>query len=143
MTTEPSKNRGFEIVEHTADVGIRATGDDLEDAFYQTTRGLIEILDAWRPGEGDPVPIHLEARDLVALMVDWLNEVLYLQDARDTVFAGLEIAEVTSTSIDATVVLAPRAEDLQGTAVKAVTFHKLEVVRDDDGKWRTLVYVDV
>jgi SHS2 domain-containing protein len=134
---------GFEIVEHTADVGIRAAGDTLEEVFYQTTRGLIEIEDAWRPGEGDRLEITLEARDLIALMVDWLNEVLYLQDSRDAVFGDVVVDAVTPTSITGTVTIHPREEDLQGTAVKAVTFHRLEVLQGPDGGWRSLVYVDV
>jgi Archease protein family (MTH1598/TM1083) len=41
---------GFELLEHTADVGIRARGATLEEAFEQATLGLAEILGALAPG---------------------------------------------------------------------------------------------
>ena len=53
---------GFELLEHTADVGIRARGATLEEAFEQATLGLAVVLGAlmaggsggrrgWSPGE--------------------------------------------------------------------------------------------
>jgi SHS2 domain-containing protein len=41
---------GFELLEHTADVGIRARGATLAEAFEQATLGLAEVLGAMRPG---------------------------------------------------------------------------------------------
>ncbi|MGI8773879.1 MAG: archease [Actinomycetota bacterium] len=134
---------GFKIIEHTADVGIRATGSTVEEVFEQTTLGLFDILGAWHPGEeGEPSKLELESNDLGALMVDWLNEVLYVQDARDIFFTGLSIDGIEGTKIRATLSTLPRKDELDGTAVKAVTFHGLVVEGDRDG-WTARVYVDV
>ena len=133
----------FEIIEHTADVGIRAHGATLEDLFEQTARGLADITGAWKPGSGEPVLIEVEARDLGGLLVDWLEEVLYLQDARDSVLRDIRLEHVADTSAVGTVSLAPRGEEvLAGTAVKAITFHRLRVEREGD-HWVAEVYVDV
>ena len=35
---------GFELLEHTADVGIRAWAGSLEEAFEQATEGLAEAI---------------------------------------------------------------------------------------------------
>ena len=45
---------GVELLEHTADVGIRARGATLEEAFEQATLGLAEVLGALAPGAPDP-----------------------------------------------------------------------------------------
>lgn len=134
---------GFEHIEHTADVGIRAWDGSLEGCFEQAARGLLAIMDAWKPGPGERVHVVLEARDPVALMVDWLSEVLYLQDTRDAVVGAVDVERVDDTRLKASVTLAPRGdESLEGTAVKAITYHKLAIHEHPDG-WTAQVYVDV
>ena len=134
---------GFEHIEHTADVGIRAWDNTLEGCFEQTTLGLLDIMGAWKPGSGERVSIELDARDRIALLVDWLSEVLYLQDTRDAVVCAVGIEELTETRLRGYVELTERGDDsLDGTAVKAITYHQLEIAKDPDG-WTARVYVDV
>jgi SHS2 domain-containing protein len=134
---------GHEILEHTADVGIRATGATLEECFEEATRALAEVIGIYRPGGGDPVEIELRAGDIEALLVDWLSEVLYLHDSRDAVVAGVELHEVTDDGLRGTLALAPRGEEpAGGTQVKAITYHRLRVARLDGG-FVAEVYLDV
>ena len=134
---------GFEILEHTADVGIRAWGDSPEALFEQAARGLADILGAWSPGDGESYDVVLESRDLEGLLVDWLNEVIYLQESRDAVLAGINVDQIQKDHLVGRVTLARRTTVLDGTAVKAVTYHQLKAARKDDGKWIAEVYVDV
>jgi SHS2 domain-containing protein len=85
---------GYELLEHTADVGIRARGTRLEAAFEQATQGLAEVLGAWRPGPGEPVAVEVSAGDLGGLLVDWLNEVLWLLEVRQAALAGVQVERV-------------------------------------------------
>lgn len=134
---------GFEIIEHTADVGISATGSTLEEVFEQMTLGLFDILGAWHPDDhGTSLDLEIEANDVGALLVDWLNEVLYVQDAHDIIFTGLSLDHVDGLKIRGVLSTKPRHQELDGTAVKAVTFHGLMVDQDGDG-WSARVYVDV
>jgi SHS2 domain-containing protein len=133
---------GYEIIEHTADVGIEASDPTLEGLFEQTARGLFEILGAWDPGAGDEAELHLEPADLGGLLVDWLNELLFIQDTKDIVFTHLELGKVDAEGLTATIGTKPRTTTLEGTAVKAATYHRLSVEKGRDG-WRSRVYVDV
>ncbi|MFN2389399.1 MAG: archease [Actinomycetota bacterium] len=135
---------GFEVVEHTADVGIRAHGASLEAAFEQTTLGLIEITGArGTSGEGKRVPLDVEAQDLAGLLVEWLGEIVYLQDARDAVIADVRVDRVEPKRASGSVTLMPRGDViLEGTAVKAITYHQVKVERSGE-RWTTQVYVDV
>jgi SHS2 domain-containing protein len=139
MSSQPA---GFEILEHTADVGVRAFGPSVESVFEQATRGLLDITGAGRSGTGEVVEIDVEAADLGALLVYWLEEVLYLQDARDSVVGEVTIDSVTGTNARGRVTIASREEDLEGTAVKAITYHQLRVERQDAG-WVAVVYFDI
>lgn len=133
---------GYEILEHTADVGVRSWGRTLEEAFRQSTLGLLDIVGVWRSGDGTKETIAVEGRDLGALLVDWLGEVLYLQDVRDVVITAVTVEEVADGRASGWVELAKRPVEIEGTAVKAITYHQLDVSRSGDG-WTTTVFVDI
>ena len=133
---------GYEIIEHTADVGIEATDPSLEGVFEQIAHGLFEILGAWQPGRGELIEMQLEPADNAGLLVDWLNELLYIQDTRDIVFTALDVGSIDDRGLSATIGIKPRATGLDGTAVKAATFHRLSV-EQRDGAWHARIYLDV
>jgi SHS2 domain-containing protein len=133
----------FEILEHTADVGIRATGDTVEECFEQAALGLAEIVGILRPGTGERVEIAVSAGDLGALLVDWLDEILYLHDSRDAVITAVRVGSVEEGRVDGFVELRARGDTpIEGTQVKAVTFHRLDVRETQEG-CVAVVYVDV
>ena len=133
---------GFEILEHTADVGVRATSSSVEGVFEQATLGLLDITGTLVPGSGENITIEVEADDLGALLVYWLEEVLYLQDARDSVIRDIDVETVEGGRAKGSVSIAPRTEQLEGTAVKAITYHQLRVEETDEG-WVAVVYFDI
>ena len=132
----------FEIIEHTADVGIEARSASLSELFELAARGLADISGTWTPGAPDRlIEFELDAPDLPALMVDWLNELMYLQEIHDAHYASVKVAEISEKRLKAVVGLSA-GKEWTGTAVKAATFHKL-VVEERSEEWFTRVYVDV
>lgn len=140
MSNHPSG--GFEILEHTADVGVRSWGPSVEEAFRQATLGLLDIVGAFRPGSGKRQDITVEARDLGGLLVDWLSEVLYVQEVKDVVFGRVEVSEVRDGRATGWVEVIDRPVEIEGTAVKAVTYHQL-AVEAVDSRWVATVYLDI
>jgi SHS2 domain-containing protein len=132
----------YEILEHTADVGIAAWGATLEETFQQATLGLADICGTWIPGEGAEIAVTVTATDIEASLVDWLNEVLWLQDSRDSILTAVEVAHVNEEGATGVLTIAPRDTDLEGTAVKAATYHQLKVEPVEEG-WFARVFVDV
>ena len=134
---------GFELLEHTADVGVRARGATLEEAFEQATLGLAEVLGARRPGQGEVVAVEVAAGDPGALLVDWLNEVLWLHEVRGhAAITGVRVERVGGDRAAGSVTFSSTDPPADGTFVKAVTYHRLRVDRDADG-WVAEVYLDV
>jgi SHS2 domain-containing protein len=155
----------FELLEHTADVGIRARGATLEEAFEQATLGLAEILGALAPGgSGGPaeaVAVEVSAPDPGGLLVDWLNEALWLREVRQAWLTGVRVDRVGDGAAVGSVTFSsegpagegasgdPASEDgphgpaPDGTFVKAVTYHRLRVEPDPSGGWLIEVYLDV
>lgn len=132
----------FEIIEHTADVGVECRAETIEALFEQAALGVLEINGAYEKGTGEKTIIELDAPDHGALLVDWLSEILYLHDARDAVVAGLGVDEIQDGRLRGWVELRERTGELVGTAVKAVTYHRLMVEQQND-EWQARFYVDV
>lgn len=133
----------FELLEHTADIGVRARADTAEEAFAGAAEGLASILGAWFPGQGRDRTVEVEAADRAALAVAWLDELLYLHEARDAVFGGFHVEQVGDRGLRARVRLAPVGDRvLEGQGVKAATYHRLRVA-EESGAWVVEVYLDV
>jgi len=148
-TTPPAGvGAGFELLEHTADVGIRARGATLEEAFEQATLGLAEVQEAPDPLEpaadpGERVGVRVSATDLGGLLVDWLNEVLWLAETRRAAVVDVRVERVGDGTASGWVVLGSGGPGPEGTFVKAVTYHRLRVEPDPGRGWLVEVYLDV
>ena len=134
---------GFELLEHTADVGVRARGATLEEAFEQATLGLAEVLGALAAGPGEAVAVEVSAPDPGGLLVDWLNEVLWLREVRQAWLAGVQVDRVGDGAAVGSVTFSSGDPAPDGTFVKAVTYHRLRVEPDPSGGWLIEVYLDV
>ena len=124
-------------------MGVRARASSREDVFEQATRGLLDITGASGTGSGERVGIEVSANDIAGALVDWLEEVLYLQDARDSVVTALGVERADDTGASGWVEIVPRKREIEGTAVKAITYHQLQVSEQPDGTWLAIVYLDI
>lgn len=122
--------REYELLEHTADVGIRAYGETLAEAFAHAAKGLFDIMtdnSEIRPVQKIEVSLPA-APSIEQLLVDWLSELVFLNGARNLVFGRFDV-KITGTALQATVY--GDEYDVKryrmGTEVKAVTYHMLEV----------------
>ena len=121
---------GFQILDHTADVGIRATGHDLAEAFANAARGMFSIitdLDTIHRRETHRVAVT--APDLEALLVNWLNELLYRFEVDGLLFVDFTVDSMTQRQLVATCTgeRVDPERHLIKTGVKAATYHALEV----------------
>jgi SHS2 domain-containing protein len=134
----------FEILEHTADVGLQGRGTTLEEAFAGVGEGLATLLGAWFPGEGKEQGVHVEAQDLESLLAAWVDELVYLHETEDVVFGGFGVQGVSEQGLEAQVRTAPRRDrELEGVGVKAATYHRLQVGQEADDSWFARIYLDV
>lgn len=133
---------GFEVLEHTADIGIRAWGRSDAEAFEQAAAGLVELLGARAMGPGEARALSASGRDPGGVLVDFLNEMLVLHETEGVGVAAVRIDRLSDTGLEATVEVVPLRAPPEGIEVKAATYHQLRVDRDPE---RTLVevYLDV
>jgi SHS2 domain-containing protein len=131
---------GYEILEHTADLGIRAWGDTLEEAFEQAAWGLLDTIGVRRAGPGEQRTIPAAGSDHASLLVDFLNELIFLQETEAVGFADVRVRRLTSSELEAGAEVMPLGDPADGVQVKAATYHLMEV-RTDPPEAR--VYLDV
>ena len=83
----------YETFDHTADLGLRIHAADLSDLFQTAAEGLFDVILANR-GEVRPVDsvdISLRADSLESLLVDWLNELIFLSETNHCFYGRFEV----------------------------------------------------
>ncbi len=131
---------GYEDVEHAADWAFRVRGRDLGELFTNAAR---TIARAEHGGEGEvnvSRELQVTGADRETLLVNWLNELLYLEQTRREVYSHFDIMEIGDTHLRARVQGAPEYHTQRH--IKAVTFHNLEV-KQTAGGWEATLVVDV
>ena len=100
----PEKNvrKSYRILDHTADTGIVAYGTDLKQVFANAAKGLFSLItDLRKITERTSQNIAVTAVDRETLLVAWLNELVYLFDAKQMLFKRFEITDLTDTGLKA------------------------------------------
>jgi SHS2 domain-containing protein len=128
----------FEEIEHTADRAFRVTGSDLADLLKNAAHAM-HSLDGPRPAGGKSATreIEVEGVDPESLLVNWLNEILYLEQAHQLVCEEFHIEEFKNHHLRARV--EARECDQSYTRIKAVTFHNLKIRQTSEGLEAELV----
>jgi SHS2 domain-containing protein len=133
----------FELIEHTADMGLAAYGKTLAEAFANAAYGMFSIiaeLDAVKEVESRRVEINED--DAESLLFEWLNSLLYYFDVEMLLFKRYDIIEFGEGRL-AAVCYGEKYDASRHqlkTGVKSATFHMLEV---DRVKNRVQVIFDV
>lgn len=137
--------RRFEILDHTADIGIIVYGENLKGLFENAGKAFFHLITDLRKVKGRVERrVNIGAESLDRLMVDWLSELLYLHDVENLLFKGFNVDSVGEDGLKAAVKGEPFQEGVHviKTEVKAVTYHQIEVRQENRG-WRAQVILDL
>jgi SHS2 domain-containing protein len=137
-----SNDLKFEFFDVTADVGYRAYGNSLANAFENAAIAMFEVIT--NTSTVKPIvkkEIQLEAEDKYALFYDWLSELLFYHDAEYLVFSKFDVKIYSNTDQNE-----PEKHFLIATAygeefdparherlseVKAVTYHMMDIKEEN------------
>ena len=135
----------YELFDHTADLGLRATAPDQGRLFAQMaaalTAALVEDPNAVRPLQG--FELHLSGGPAEYLLVDWLKELLWRYEDDRFLVADCDVV-VRPDGLSATIRGEPFDPEWHALSheVKAVTYHGLKVERQGEG-WVAEAIVDI
>jgi len=136
-----------ELFDHTADLGMRAVADDLDDLYRTVAEGLFDVIVANREAVR---PIDVQRFSLAAdspesLLVDWLSELIYRSETSHQFFSRFDVrVSPDGRSLEAEVHGEPVDQDrhVLDHEVKAVTRHGLRLTREPQG-WLAEVILDI
>jgi len=116
---------GFEEIPHTADWSIRVWADDLEGLLAESARGMnwlagAELTDKPRITK----TVEAEGEDGESLLVAFLSELVYYAEQDNLGFDDFDV-QINNGRLKAELGGAPLKS--LNKAIKAVTWHKLEI----------------
>jgi SHS2 domain-containing protein len=139
----------FEWVEHPSDIGFRAYGRDLAEAFENAALAFFEVMvDTSKVQPREKIAIEVKAEDEKALLYDWIERFLYLRDAKGLVMSKFKVEEFERSNGGFKIKAKawgerfdPKKHEAR-TAVKAVTYHMMEI-KHERGKCSVQAVVDI
>lgn len=133
----------YEILEHKADLKIRAFGSKKEELFLNMLLGMVESMRAEvkKTDEKTKRTIKIKSLDSQALLVDFLSQVLYLTQINKEVYNNFEFAKLTDNELDGKLI-GQKVEKF-GEDIKAVTYHNLDIHQNPQGEWEAIVLFDI
>lgn len=136
------QSSGHSFLEHTSDVELRLHGRNLAALFTEAGRAVADLMlgDAPRPAATVSEQVLVEATDREALLAAWIDELVFRAETRKAVFVDFELEHLDDHELRARI--RGIAEPVIKTAIKAATFHGLEVI-ERDGRFEATVILDV
>ena len=135
----------YKLLDHTADIGIIASGEDISEAFGNAAYAMFDILtDIHKIKEKSSFEVQVSAENTAELLVAWLNELLYQYEVERFICRRFSINDIDKTSLRALVFgekIDPTRHEIR-TEIKSVTYHQFRVEKMDDG-WEAQVIFDV
>jgi SHS2 domain-containing protein len=119
----------YELLEHTADVMIKAHGSDLEECFANAAYALFDqITDVSKVRPHEEVSFVVSGHDNESLLYNFLSEFLFIHDAKHLLLSEFRVnikgfvlqCNAKGEKIDS-------ARHPYRHEVKAITYHMLEV----------------
>jgi len=134
--------RGFEYLEHTADVYIRAYGNSLKEAFAEAARATTNVM----TNVDQIVPkiereFYVKAEDLEGLLYRWIEEIIIIFDVEQIVFSDFEV-KIEKYNNEWNLKAKAKGEEFDpsrheiGTEIKAMTYGMIKIEVTDK---RTIV----
>ncbi len=132
----------FEILPHRADLKIRAFGGNKKELFLNM---LLAMAESQKPEikskERTKREIKIKSIDSPALLVDFLNEVLYLSQVNKEAYLDFKFKKFKDNELEGELI--GQKIDKFEEEIKAATFHNLDVHQKKDKTWEGVVLFDI
>ena len=134
----------YEILEHPADEKFRTRGESIEEAFSEVVKAFSKIVG----GEEGMYrhEISVESEGYEALLFDFLDKLIFLQDTEGVVVSYAEGLEIEDTEkghrLTAEIVVDDITDSMSPMDIKAPTYSEMRVDHED-GKWVLEAVLDI
>jgi len=155
--------KNYELIEHTADVGIRVKGSDLKELFINAAVAMFDIIAEQKSvtksslnfardrqsqsaslpeGDKGTIVVKQKADNIDELFINWLNELLSLSATKEKIFCDFKFEVLNKNNLEAEVSGCDIKNYRINTEIKAATYHQLKIEQNKSG-WQAEVIFDV
>jgi len=129
----------IEFLEHTADVYVRVRGVSMQESFENAALAMFEtITKTVKIVQEVEDVIRVEAEDVYALLYNWLEVLLVNSETKGMLYSKFQIVDWVET-VDSFRFTAhvwgekfQPEKHVQKVAVKAVTYHRMAVIQENE-----------
>ncbi len=134
--------KSYEYFEATADIGLKAYGKDMNEAFENAGLAIFNIIsdtsgiDALRE-----IEFEVTSEDEVSLLYDYLEELLFYHEIEFMLFSEFHVKIDENMHLKAKII----GEEInwdkheRKSEIKAITFHKMDVRKTDQVEVQAIV----
>jgi SHS2 domain-containing protein len=128
----------YEFLEHTSDIGVRVKASSLESSFEESACALLYLIFGKNQLENlkltsDTAIVTISGIDRESLLINFLNEILYLIDADNIYPTNIRVQIKSENNL--TLLFNKNYFDLENYPinlyVKAVTYHQLKILTEN------------
>ena len=132
----------FEYFEATADIGLKAYGKDMNEAFENAGLAIFNIIsDTSNIDPSIEIEFEVASEDDVSLLYDYLEELLFYHETEFMLFSEFQVEIDENFHLKARI----KGEEInwdrheRKTEIKAITFHKMAVNKTDHVEVQAIV----
>jgi len=118
----------YKLLEHTADAMVEAYGKDLGERFGNAAYAMFDLMtDLKKVEPKGELRITLSGESRDQLLVDFLEQLLFLHETEDLIFSKFEV-KTDGKKLEALVwgEKFDEKKHSKRTVVKAITYHRME-----------------
>lgn len=134
--------KNYEYFDVTADIGFKAYGNDLNEAFENAGVAMFNIItDTSNIEPIKEISFEVTSEDHVSLLYDYLEELLFHHEIDFMLFSEFHVKIDENLHLEATI----KGEEIdwdkheRKTEIKAITFHKMDVKLGDSVELQAIV----
>jgi len=132
---------GYSLLEHTADLKIKVWGKNLLELFQEAASALYSVsTDSPLPQptqKSQKIKLEVEGKDEETLLVNFLNELLYLSDVKNQ---GYQVAKLELENDKLKAELLPYPLPPLKFEIKSATYHDLKIQKTKQGYEAVIVF---
>ncbi len=132
----------YEYFDVTADIGFKAYGKNLNEAFENASLAMFNIItDTADVVSEKEISFEITSEDEVSLLYDYLEELLFFHEVEFMLFSEFHVEIDDDLHLQATIKGEPIDWDRheRKTEIKAITFHKMDVRKTDRVELQAIV----
>ena len=135
----------YQIIDHTADLGIIVKGPDIKSLFILAAQAMTHLMVKGDISKKTAIrDVSVEGEDFPDLMVRWLGEILYLFEGENFIVHSIEIKSISPIQLKSILSLTGFEPEYHEVLreIKAVTYHQISVDKANNG-WEARVIFDI